>query len=108
MSKTGVVIFVEGKSDKIFISQYLNYLTEKHSRIPDRKVIKVISLQGIGNYKSKAGRKIKNEIILKYPSYDIVTVCVYDTDVFEFSPKPPFDWNEIKRIFINSGVREVI
>jgi hypothetical protein len=108
MSKYAIVVFLEGKSDKVFINGYLDYLKDKYGRDPDKRLIKIMPLNGIGNYKAKAIRKLKNEIIPNNADYSIIAACLYDTDVFEWSPNPPFDWLEIEKALYDNGASNVV
>lgn len=108
MSKYAIMVFLEGSSNKVFIQRYLDYLGEKYGRAPDTRLIKIISLNGIGNYKAKAIRNLKHEFIPNNTDYSIIAVCLYDTDVFEWSPNPPCDWLEIEKALYDNGISNAV
>ena len=103
-----IVLFVEGETDFEFYKKLIEYLKSKYAsqniQINNHKIYNV---KGIGNYASKVPGKFKNEIVPKYGFFRLIVFCSYDNDVFKFSPKPPVDWDEVKRRLLDSGAEEV-
>lgn len=106
MSK-GIVLFLEGETEIEFYTQLIDRL---HSYCLKFSVEAVIpkNLKGIGNYKSRAKRVFTKEIKPKYPDMDFVIILCYDTDVFEFSAKPPIRWNEVEKDLKEAGAIDII
>lgn len=104
----GLFIFVEGKTDYEFFSNFRDYLRTK---IPGNKFkfnfLEIKNLKGIGRYKGKAkafcGRKIQG---LKNKTELTVFLC-YDTDVFDSHENDPIDWNEVESELKSIGIENV-
>lgn len=90
--ETGIILFVEGETDKVFYEKLISSWKKSSN-----KIIIIINIRGIGNYQLKMINKIKNEIKPNYPDTDFSIVLCYDTDVFEFAPKPPFSWTDVEK-----------
>ncbi|EIL83121.1 hypothetical protein ABEX00_12605 [Bacillus safensis] len=93
MSKQGLLIFVEGETDFHFINKMNCYLINKNTNKQQVDLIKIKNLDGIGNYKKKASRLLRN--LQKKENINFRVICFYDSDVFELSKKPPLDWNYV-------------
>ena len=66
-------------------------------------------LGGVGGFKSIALRKFKKQIKPKYEEdCEFTIVLCSDTDVFDFSPKPPIKWDEVKKELMDNGASEII
>lgn len=106
MKRKLIVIFVEGETEKEFYSALLNYYhklykTSIHS-------YKVLNLKGISRFENKVISKLKYEIFPEHPQSNIVVVCCYDSDVFEFAPKPPVNWGIVKTKVQELGIEHFI
>ncbi|MDD2496793.1 MAG: hypothetical protein PHT78_00590 [Desulfitobacteriaceae bacterium] len=108
MSK-GVVIFVEGDTEEEFFAKMLDIIHDlcDGGRFPLAKVV-VRNLKGFGKYKSKAQRVFTNEILSRNKGVTFTVILCHDTDVFDFSPKPPVNWTEVKKILRENGAAKVI
>mgnify|MGYP000989371681 CR=1 FL=1 len=98
----GIAIFIEGETE---IEFYKKLLKNIRPLCDDRKfnVSKVVTrnLKGIGNYKNRAYRVFTKDIVPK------IFLC-YDTDVFEFSQKPPVKWKDVEKLLLDNGAKKVI
>ena len=103
-----VVLFVEGETDKLFYEQLIREL-RKTNQENFRQDIEIIirNVKGIGQYKHKVSRVIKSEIKRNNPHCHCCAILCHDTDVFEFSSKPPFKWSEVITELKKSGVDKV-
>lgn len=108
MSK-GIVIFIEGATEEEFYTKVIRHL---HSFAPRQrfKVDKLIirNLKGIGNYKIRAIRVFKNEIIGRNPGMNFTVVLCYDTDAFELSANPPVVWSTVEQELKAIGAKKII
>lgn len=67
------------------------------------------NVKGVGGFKSIALRKFVKEIKPKYADdCEFTVVLCSDTDVFEFSSKPPIKWNDVKRELVANGASKII
>lgn len=103
-----LVLFVEGETEEEF---YKAVIQDAKQRIPGHRFsikIETKNIKGVGGFKNDALRKFIKKIKPKYNAKTkfFVALC-RDTDVFEFSAKPPVKWDEIEREFKKLGV-EVI
>ncbi|MFT8323338.1 MAG: hypothetical protein ABF649_20960 [Bacillus sp. (in: firmicutes)] len=106
MNNKGAIIFVEGQTDYCFVDKMSNFLIEKNN---DRqKVDKIIikNLQGNGNFQNKAARFFKSQCA-KYPNLLLNTICLYDTDAFDMSRKPPVNWPNVMKKLRDEGAGSV-
>jgi hypothetical protein len=105
----GIAIFIEGETEVEF---YKKLLESIRPLCDDKKfnVSKVIirNLKGIGNYKNRAYRVFTKEIVPNNPGISFKIYLCYDTDVFEFSQKPPVKWKDVEKILLDSGAEKVI
>lgn len=88
-SKKGLVLFVEGETEKVFYDKLIEHLTANN---PDKKRVDKVfvrNVRGVGNYSSKAPKKFKNEILRNNPDVEFTVVCCYDADRFKYDAKPP-------------------
>ena len=66
-------------------------------------------IKGIGGFKNEVLRKFVKDIKTKYKNDCVFKVVLCrDTDVFEFSQKPPVRWNEVEKALLENGAAEVI
>ncbi|RJQ25514.1 MAG: hypothetical protein C4589_10960 [Peptococcaceae bacterium] len=108
MSK-GIVIFVEGDTEKKFYSKIISQLRSfapEQRFIVDKLIIR--NLKGIGNYKSKAKRVFAKQVISGDPGINFSVVLCYDTDVFDLSPNPPVVWSGVEQELKACGAKKVI
>lgn len=103
-----LVFFVEGETELEFYKYLINYEKSRSSKKFDTH-IKFVDVKGIGGFASKALRKFSKEIKTKF-SNDCKFTIVFcsDTDVLDFSPKPPIDWKKLENDFIEKGANKVI
>ena len=63
----------------------------------------------MGGFKSIALRKFTKEIKTKYDdNCEFTIVLCSDTDVFDFAPKPPIKWEEVKKELLDNGASKII
>lgn len=63
----------------------------------------------MGGFKSIALRKFTKEIKTKYDDdCEFTIVLCSDTDVFDFAPKPPIKWDEVKKELLANGASKII
>lgn len=103
-----VIIFIEGDTEEDFYKKLIQIIREKHGGGLSCN-IEVKNLKGIGNYQDKARRKFTKKIKIDYPEdqYRYYIFLCYDTDVFEYAPKPPVDWKKVIDTLKNLGAEEV-
>ena len=67
------------------------------------------NVRGVGGFKSIALRKFTKEIKTKYDDdCEFTIVLCSDTDVFDFAPKPPIKWDEVKKELLANGASKII
>lgn len=103
----GIVIFVEGETERVFYTALLNFLDS--TLATTRKVSPVIvkNIKGVGNYSSKAAAVFKGDVLRNNKSVDFRVYCAYDTDVFELKQKPPVSWSKVEADLIELGALTV-
>lgn len=106
MADTVITVFVEGDTEIDFYKKLIAYLREKNGGRLNCKV-EVKNVKGVGNYQSKVGRIFEKSVFAKNPSAEHKVVLCYDSDVFEFSRKPPVDWQAVTKALKARGAREV-
>ena len=104
-----LILFVEDDTE---IEFYRRVITDARQKRADKRFdisIECKNVKGVGGFKNIALRKFLKEIQPKYgrDCQFIVALC-HDTDVFEFSPKPPVIWEEVEAAFRENGVWDVI
>lgn len=104
-----LVLFVEGETEMEFYKHLVASARKFHPcGVFDTK-IEYRCIKGIGGFKNDAVRKFVKDIQPKYKDGYIFTVVLCrDTDVFEFSPKPPVRWNEVEAALLENGADKVI
>lgn len=104
----GVVIFIEGDTEAEFFKKLLeNIRSLCHGKRFNLSKIIIRNLKGIGNFKNRIYRVFTNEILQNNPGVSFNVFLCYDTDVFEFSQKPPVNWREIEKILKENGAEKV-
>ena len=104
-----LVIFVEGDTEIEFYKKVVARAKDLHPKGRFDTYIEYRNVQGIGGFKNIALRKFTKEIRPKYSKDCIFTVVLCsDTDVFEFAPKPPVVWKEVKSELLKNGATKVI
>lgn len=106
--KKGIIVFVEGDTEEEIYNMFINYahsIAKNGKFSTDRLLVR--NLKGISNYKSKAIRVFSKEILPQNPNYEFDIFLCYDTDVFDFSQKPPVDWKEVEKELKNIGAKKV-
>lgn len=106
---TGIVLFVEGETDKQFYSSLIQYFKELYNEKEVVDKIHIINLKGIGNHASKGPNKFKNEIKRDNPDVEYIVFCAYDLDVFsnQYGIKPPVDWKAVEKTLKKHGAKKV-
>lgn len=108
MSKC-LVLFVEGETEVEFYKQVVANARKLHPGRMFDTSIEYRCIKGIGGFKNEALRKFVKDIKVKYEDNCVFTVALCrDTDVFEFSPKPPVRWDEVENALLESGASKVI
>lgn len=104
-----LILFVEGDTEVEFYKKVVANARSLHPENRFDTYIEYRNVRGVGGFKSNAIRKFKKEIKPKYGKECIYTVVLCsDTDVFEFSPKPPIKWKEVERELLESGASKII
>ena len=105
----GIVIFVEGDTEEEFYRKLIANIRSlcNESRFNLSKII-IRNMKCIGNYKNKAYRVFTKDIVPKNPGISFKVFLCYDTDVFEFSQKPPVKWKDVEKILLENGAKKVI
>ena len=108
MSKC-LVLFVEGDTEVEFYKQVVANVRKIHPMGRFDTNIEYRNVKGVGGFKSIALRKFVKEIKPKYADdCEFTVVLCSDTDVFEFSSKPPIKWNDVKRELGANGASKII
>ncbi len=104
-----LVLFVEGETEMEFYKQVVACARKQlPGKIFDTG-IEYRCIKGIGGFKNDVIRKFVKDIKPKYESNCTFTVALCrDTDVFEFSSKPPVRWDEVENALLESGASKVI
>ena len=104
-----LILFVEGETEIEFYKQMISN-AKKH--LPAGKFdtnIEYRNVKGVGGFKNNALRKFIKEIKPKYKKdCEFTVVLCSDTDVFDFTPKPPINWREVKKELKDNGVSKII
>lgn len=104
----GIVIFIEGDTEEEI---YKGFLEKIHNMTPEGKFIvnKLIvrNLKGICNYKNRALRVFQNDILANNPDIIFNVFLCYDTDIFEFSAKPPVNWEDVIESLKKAGAEKI-
>lgn len=108
MSKC-LVFFVEGETELEFYKQVVANARNLH---PAGKLdinIEYRNVKGVGGFKNIAVRKFIKDIKPKYGNNcQFIIVLCSDTDVFEYSSKPPIIWDEVKKDLKDNGATDII
>ncbi|SDG46888.1 hypothetical protein [Desulfosporosinus hippei] len=108
MSKV-IVIFIEGETEIDFYNRLIRQL---HSFAPEQRFrvdeLIIRNLKGIGNYKNRAKRVLKEIMSSRNAGINYTVVLCYDTDVFDFSANPPVVWSEVEQQLKASGANKII
>lgn len=108
MSKC-LVLFVEGETEIEFYKQVVAHARKLHPRGKFNLNIEYKCVKGFGGFKNEVLRKFVKDIKSKYEDDCVFVVALCrDTDVFEFSQKPPINWNEVEKALLENGATEVI
>lgn len=104
-TKKIVALFVEGPTEIEFYKAVVKYAHDAMETQFDC-IFEWVDMHGIGNYKNDAIRKFK-VVKNKYPACDIYVILCVDTDVFEFSKKPPINKSAVKKAIEDAGAKKV-
>lgn len=104
-----LVFFVEGDTEVEFYKQVVANARKLHPVGRFDTNIEYRNVRGVGGFKSIALRKFIKEIKPKYgDNCEYTVVLCSDTDVFDFAPKPPIRWNEVKKELADNGASIII
>ncbi len=104
-----LVLFAEGDTEIEFYKKVTANARMQHPAGKFDINIEFRNVGGIGGFKNIALRKFKKEIKPKYKAdCKFIIVLCSDTDVFDFSSKPPINWDEVKKELLNSGAAQII
>lgn len=104
-----LVLFVEGDTEVEFYKQIVTNARKLHPKGRFDTNIEIRNVRGVGGFKSIALRKFLKEIKPKYEGdCEFTIVLCSDTDVFEFSPKPPINWDVVKKELRSNGASKII
>lgn len=110
-TKKGIVLLVEGDTEKTFYTRLIQYLQDKNSTKKRIEKLHIVNLKGVGNYGNKGPNKFKNEICRDNPDVEYNVFCAYDMDVFQsafiYAMKPPVDWKIVEKALRKHGALQV-
>lgn len=102
-------MFVEGETEIEFYKQVVAHARKLHPQGKFNLNIEYKCVKGLGGFKNEVLRKFVKDIKSKYEDDCVFVVALCrDTDVFEFSQKPPINWNEVEKALLENGATEVI
>jgi len=102
MAEEVIALFVEGDTEVEFYKLLISALFKMNGGKLAFKH-EIINMKGIGSYKDRAKRILKNKLQVKYRNYKIHVFLCYDTDVFTLSKQPPINWTEVRKALIETG-----
>lgn len=103
-----VIIFVEGETEEELYKRYIiPYFRSSHKDNRFNCEIQIFNVRGAGGFKVDSIMKLKR-IIKGSNCKEFVVVFCYDTDIFEFSTKPPIDWEKVEKQCFKLGVNQVV
>lgn len=105
MANTIIALFVEGPTEVEFYKAVIAEV-RLQMNVPFDCKIKYIDMKGIGNYKDIALRKF-NDLKTKNKGMDILVYLCIDSDVFEYSKKPPINKEKLQKTLQNAGAKKV-
>lgn len=104
-----LVLFVEGETEVEFYKYIVANARKLHPQGMFDTSIEYKCIKGIGGFKNDVIRKFAKDVKTKYKNDYVFTVALCrDTDVFEFSPKPPVRWPEVEKALLESGAANII
>lgn len=106
MADTVVTIFVEGDTEVDFYKKLVAYLREKNGGRLHCKV-DVKNVKGVGKYQNKVCRIFEKAVKPQNEGCTYNVLLCYDSDVFEFSRKPPVDWDAVTKALYEKGANDV-
>jgi hypothetical protein len=106
-NKKGIVLLVEGDTEKAFYTSLIQFLQNKNQTKQRVEKVHIVNLKGVGNYGAKGPNKFKNEICRDNPDVDYNVFCAYDMDVFQYAMKPPVDWKVVEKTLKKYGALQV-
>lgn len=98
-----IALFVEGDTEVEFYKLLISAMFKMNGGNLACKH-EIINMKGIGSYKDRAKRILKNRLKVKYRDQKIHVFLCYDTDVFTLSKQPPINWTDVKKSLIECGV----
>lgn len=104
-----LVLFVEGDTEIEFYKYVISNARQKRTNRTFDINIEYKNVKGIGGFKNTALRKFIKEIKPKYgENCEFSVALCRDADVFELSPRPPINFDEVELAFNKNGVHKVI
>ena len=104
-----LVLFVEGDTEVEFYKRVITYARQKRTDGKFDIYIECKNVKGVGGFKNIALRKFVKEIKPKYDKKCEFTIAFCrDTDIFEFTSKPPIVWAEVEKEFKENGAKHII
>lgn len=103
MNKKHICLFVEGDTEIVFYKELVKYI---HMKTENKFNFSIdfYNIKGIGNFKVRACRKMRNIInTSKKNKEDHYVILCVDNDVFEFSEYPPVNLEETLVGIKNAG-----
>lgn len=103
----GVVIIVEGDTEVAFFKSVVARLMRTSK--PSKGHLKIVykNAKGIGNFQKKIARIFERGVLRQYPGVSFDVVLCYDTDAFEYAPRPPVDWPLVELDLKKAGAQKV-
>ncbi len=103
-----LVLFVEGDTELEFYKKVVENARKKHPTGHFDTNIAYRNVKGVGGFKNIALRKFEKDIKKKYgEDCEYTVVLCHDSDVFEFAPRPPIRWEELKKEMMTCGAAKV-
>lgn len=104
-----IVLFVEGETEVEFYKKLIAHIRNECQSTSVNIKFECKNVKGIGGFKKEALRKFLKEIVPKLKKDDICTIALCrDTDIFEYSAKPPIKWETVRNDFKANGAKKVI
>lgn len=107
MSSRGILIYVEGDTEVAFYKAVVQALKSGDTTSVMYQKIIFRNARGIGNFQNKAARVFRNQVLINHPGIIFDVALCYDTDVFQYSRKPPINWRLVEIDLISAGANHV-
>ena len=103
--KSILTVFVEGDTEADFYKKMIASIRRNLGK--GKCNVEIKNVKGVGNYQSHVCRIFDHSGKKKYPGYNYIVVLCYDTDVFQYSRKPPVDWNAVIKALSDKGADKI-